>query len=203
MKSMLKIKTPAEWADKIDHIDYAINQAFSCINLIEFLPKVILSGRVAGGKELVLLLTDLMQVHARQYSDLIDFFDASSISYEAKFPPPPQTKKSFYFENMYSEFGLDTSNIGYKPLYEDELKTLLMIHLASYHRGQDRYALLKNHGKSDISLRVVWSRFFKDATLNAEKVGLFLEQFENLDYESVFSAEKILMDKIHLYRGLR
>ncbi len=163
MKYNIITNTRIEWAQKTNILEYGQRQAQSC-SYLEILFDQIESRTILHSSELSELFKYLRLVHRRQYADLEDIIKV----------PKVIDRKSFYFDKLYSAFNLSTSKLP-EQLTEDNLLSILAIQAISYLRGKDRYKILKEHNSKDNeSFRMVWTKFYSDATGNAEKVFEFI-----------------------------
>lgn len=163
MKYELITNTKIEWAQKTNILEYGQRQAQSCLYL-EILFDQIERRTVLHLSELSELFRYLRLVHRRQYLNLEDLINIPKVA----------DRKSFYFENLYSAFNLSTSELP-EQFTEDNLLSILTIQATSYLRGKDRYKILKEYNsKENELLRAVWTKFYSDATGNAEKVFDFM-----------------------------
>lgn len=170
----LHTNTPIEWAQKTDIVSYAQRQAQSCTYLESLFDEI--ENRTTKHKsELSDLFGYLRLVHRRQYTDLKELTEIPNV----------ENRKSFYFDNLYSTFGLSTSELP-EQLAEDDLLMILAIQAISYLRGQDRYRILKDYtGEANASFKDVWAKFYNDANGNAAKVFSFIyNHFEQSKVEA-------------------
>lgn len=155
--------TNEDWSKKTDIISYSVRQAQSCKYLDKAFTEILSKTEDTDG-ELKILLDYLNNIHKIQYQDLIAVVDV----------PEDKNRKSFYFEYLYKNWGLNASALPDK-INNDQILMILVIQAVSYLRGHDRYKILKDYMDQPKDIRLVYLKFWSDAITNAEKVLQYLD----------------------------
>lgn len=134
----------------------------------------------------------LLIVHRRQHEELTERVGTTVA-----------TRGSHYFSTMYRWAGFGPAYLGNPD--RDQFLTLLMIHVAAYQRGRDRYdALLRRSpGFGDM-----WESFLVDAGNNVRLLSELIRTHYSspdatLAEQSVCYSEAEVMRAIWAHRGIR
>lgn len=183
----LLTNTPKNWIEKTDIRKYAERQAKSCTYLYSIFNRITKSAEDDSG--LRVLFSYLEGIHRRQYKDLLELTCITN----------PDERESYYFESLYSKFGMHPERIDF--LDDASLMTVLCIQAVSYLRGNDRYNLLQESDFDDNKMFIsTWKKFYGDSLGNVKKVINFLHsRFEPINVyrkmqEVILNEDKIIKD---------
>jgi len=187
------VPSPRAWASHVilRESAYVKRQAESCCYLkgaYAALVRAAPRGLKAGVSEAA---ERLLAVHRRQYEDLV-----------AHVGEADTVRDSYYFSTLYGWFGFDLTDLG-EPTPEQFL-TILMLHVAAYQRGEDRYEALLQQGPE---FEAVWESFRADARSNARVLSELIQAhytFQDVDpvEAAVRHAEAEVIRRIWDYNGI-